>query len=124
MIDSIRLARKMIAQPIWDSIRGEEFAPGPDVQSDKDLEAFIRASTGTSYHPSGTCRMGTGEDSVVDSEGRVRGIQRLRIVDGSIMPLVVTANLSASIMMMAEKISDCILDKRALPPSTASFYRS
>ncbi|RVU51016.1 choline dehydrogenase, partial [Pseudomonas syringae pv. syringae] len=124
MIDSIRLARELIAQPIWDGLRGEELAPGADAKSDKDLEAFIRANTGTSYHPAGTCRMGVGENSVVDSEGRVHGVQRLRIVDGSIMPRVVTANLSASIMMMAEKISDRIAGKKPLPPSTAAFYRS
>ncbi|RXF63976.1 choline dehydrogenase [Pseudomonas syringae] len=124
MIDSIRLARRLIAQPAWDGIRGEELAPGADAQTDKDLEAFIRANTGTSYHPAGTCRMGADDDSVVDSEGRVRGVQKLRVVDASIMPRVVTANLSASIMMMAEKISDRIAGKTPLPPSTASFYRS
>lgn len=124
MIDSVRLARTLIAQPAWDGIRGEELAPGASAQTDAQLEQFIRANTGTSYHPAGTCRMGTDDGAVVDSEGRVRETRRLRVVDASIMPHVVTANLTASIMMMAEKITDRILGKTPLPPSTASFYRT
>ncbi|WP_454866965.1 choline dehydrogenase [Pseudomonas lini] len=124
MIDSIRLARTLIAQPIWDGIRGEELAPGAAAQTDAELESFIRANTGTSYHPAGTCRMGTDDGAVVDAEGRVRQVRNLRVVDASIMPRVVTANLSASIMMMAEKIADRILNKTPLPASTAAFYRT
>ncbi len=124
MIDTIRLARTLIAQPAWDGIRGEELTPGALAQTDAELERFIRANTGTSFHPAGTCRMGTDDAAVVDAEGRVRETRRLRIVDASIMPRVVTANLTASIMMMAEKISDRILGKAPLPPSTASYYRT
>lgn len=124
MIDAIRLARTLIAQPAWDGIRGEEISPGAAVQSDAELEQFIRANTGTSFHPAGTCRMGVDPLAVVDTEGRIHNVQRLRVVDASILPHSVTANLSASIMMMAEKIADRILGKSPLPPSTADFYRS
>ncbi|MCP2072737.1 UNVERIFIED_ORG: choline dehydrogenase [Pseudomonas lini] len=124
MIDAIRLARTLIAQPAWDGIRGEEISPGEAVQSDAELEQFIRANTGTSFHPAGTCRMGVDPLAVVDADGRVHNVQRLRVVDASILPHSVTANLSASIMMMAEKIADRILGKSPLPPSTADFYRS
>ncbi|CUX48561.1 choline dehydrogenase [Agrobacterium tumefaciens str. Cherry 2E-2-2] len=124
IIDGIRIAREMIRQPIFDRFRGIELAPGPDVNTDSELEAFIRANVGTSFHPAGTCRMGTDAEAVVDSEGRVNAVRRMRVIDGSIMPKIVTANLSASIMMMAEKISDRILNKTPLPASTASFYQS
>jgi choline dehydrogenase len=124
MIDSIRLARSIIAQAAWDAVRGEELAPGAQVQTDKDLEAFIRANTGTSYHPSGTCRMGTGDESVVDPHGQVLGISRLRIVDASIMPRIVTGNLSACVLMMAEKIADHIRGRTALAPSAAPWFDS
>lgn len=124
MIDGVRLAREMIHQPAWDKYRGVELTPGPDVQSDSDLENFIRHRTTTAYHPSGSCRMGADENSVVDSNGCVRGVFALRVVDASIMPLVITGNLNAAVMMMAEKISDHIRGIEPLSPSTASFYRS
>lgn len=124
MIDAIRLARKIIVQPAWDAVRGEELAPGAHAQTDKELEAFIRANTGTSYHPSGTCRMGTEDDAVVDSYGRVRGASALRVVDASIMPRIVTANLSACVFMMVEKITDHIRGRAPLQPSTASWFNS
>ncbi|NTX26745.1 choline dehydrogenase [Burkholderia pyrrocinia] len=124
MIDSIRLARRIIAQPAWDAVRGEELAPGAHAQTDKELEAFVRSNTGSSYHPSGTCRMGTDEDAVVDNNGRVRGVSGLRVVDAAIMPRIVTANLSACVLMMAEKISDHIRGRAALPPSSAPWFNS
>lgn len=124
MIDAVRLAREIIAQPAWDKVRGKEITPGPEAKSDTDIERFIRANLGTSYHPSGTCRMGTDDKAVVDSAGNLKAIKRIRIVDASIMPRIVTANLSAAIMMMAEKISDCIRGRPTLAPSDATFYRN
>ncbi len=124
MIDSIRLARSLIAQSVWDAVRGEELAPGTHAQTDKDLEAFVRANTGSSYHPSGTCRMGTDDESVVDPHGRVRGMSQLRIVDASIMPRIVTGNISACVLMMAEKIADDIRGRAALAPSAAPWFNS
>jgi choline dehydrogenase len=124
MIDAIRLARRLIRQPAWQGICGEELTPGAAAQSDAELENFIRANTGTSYHPAGTCRMGSTPAAVVDSQGRVNHLRRLRIVDASIMPSIVTANLSAAVMMMAEKIADNLLGNAALAPSSAPFYRT
>jgi choline dehydrogenase len=124
MIDAVRVAREIIAQPAWDKVRGTEITPGPEAKSDADIERFIRANLGTSYHPSGTCRMGTDDKAVVDSAGNLKAIKRIRIVDASIMPRIVTANLAASIMMMAEKISDCIRGRPTLAPSDAKFYRN
>ncbi len=124
LVDGVRLARELIRQPAWDKYRGQELAPGTDAQSDADLEKFVRANLGTSYHPAGTCRMGVDDEAIVDSEARVKAVRRMRIVDASIMPRIVTANLSAAIMMMAEKISDRILNKPALPPSNAPYYKT
>ena len=95
-----------------------------DAVTDTDLAAYLRRRTGTSYHPAGTCRMGTGDDAVTDAEGRVTGVAGLRVVDASIMPRVVTGNLNAPVVMMAEKLSDRIRGRAPLPPSTAGYYRA
>jgi choline dehydrogenase len=124
LIDAIRLARRMTRQPAWESYRAEEVVPGPDVESDADLERFLREKVGTSYHPSGTCRMGVDADAVVDGDAKVRAVARLRIVDASIMPRVVTANLNAAVLMMAERVSDLIRGKAALAPADAPYYRA
>ena len=121
LIDGVRLAREIARQSAWDKFRGEELSPGTGVQSDEDLAAFIKYKTGTSYHPSGACRMGVDQDAVVDGEGRVRAVKNMRVVDASIMPLVVTGNLNAAVMMMAEKIADAIKGIK-LPASQAEFY--
>jgi choline dehydrogenase len=125
MIGGVRLVREtLMRQPAWERFRATELAPGPDVTSDHDLEAFLREKIGTSYHPSGTCRMGADDASVVDPEGRVRAVDRLRVVDASIMPRVITGNINAPVMMMAEKIADRIKGQAPLPPSTAAFHRA
>ncbi len=124
MIDGIRLTRTLVSQSALAKYRRAELTPGPDVTSDSEIEAFVRHATGTSYHPSTTCRMGVDADAVVDSDARVNTVRRLRIVDASIMPKTVTGNLNAPVMMMAEKISDRILGKTPLPPSRAVYYRS
>jgi len=125
LIDGVHLARTtLVRQPAWEKFRGAELSPGPDVVSDTDIEAFIRQSTGTSYHPAGTCRMGVDADAVVDSEGRVNFVRGVRIVDASIMPKVITGNLNAPVMMMAEKISDRIRAVTPLPASEAAYYRA
>jgi choline dehydrogenase len=124
LVDGVRLARTLISQSAWDKYRGKELSPGLDAQSDQDLERFVKANLGTSYHPSGTCRMGVDDEAVVDGEARLKSVRRMRVVDASIMPRVVTANLSATIMMMAEKLSHRILGKAPLAPSAAAFYRN
>ncbi|WP_030621554.1 choline dehydrogenase [Streptomyces fulvoviolaceus] len=125
MIDGIRLVReRLVRQPAWRKFRPQELSPGPDTKTDSDLEAFVRKATGTSYHPSGTCRMGVDPDAVVDGEGRVNAVPGLRIADASIMPRIVTGNLNAPVMMMAEKIADRIRGRKPLPPSNAVYYRT
>ena len=122
LIDAVRLARTMVRQAAWAPVRAREVTPGSQVQSDEDLERFLRAKVGTSYHPSGACRMGSDDEAVVDGEGRVKAVARLRIVDASIMPRVVTANLNAAVMMMAEKVADRIQGRSPLPASDAPYY--
>lgn len=121
LVDGVKLAREIARQSAWDKFRGEELNPGSGVKTDEELAAFVKARTGTSYHPSGACRMGVDDQAVVDSEGRVKTVRNMRVVDASIMPLVITGNLNAAVMMMAEKIADSIKGKK-LPASTASFY--
>lgn len=118
---AIRLTREVFAQKAFDAFRGEEISPGKDVQTDAQIDAHIRASAETAYHPSCTCAMGTGEMAVVDGQGRVHGVQSLRVVDASIMPLIVSGNLNVPTIMMAEKIADAIKGQ-ALPPSPAPAW--
>lgn len=115
MIDAFKRTREMAAQPAFDKLRTDEIAAGSDVQSDEEIMTWMRQTVSTEYHPCSTCRMGTGDDSVTDHEGRVHGTEGLRVVDASIMPHNVTANLNAPIIMMAEKIADSILGKPPLP---------
>jgi choline dehydrogenase len=122
LIDGVRLTRTLVQQQALGRYRKAEITPGADVVSDHDIEAFLRRKTGTSYHPSGTCRMGHDADAVVDTDGRVKTVDRLRVVDASIMPKVITGNLNAAVMMIAEKLADRIRGVKTLPPSTAPFY--
>ncbi|MFP4263961.1 MAG: choline dehydrogenase, partial [Halomonas sp.] len=122
--DAIRLTREIIAQPAFDPYRGREISPGPDVQSDAELDAFVRAHAETAYHPCGSCRMGEGEDAVVDGQGRVHGVEGLRVVDASLFPLIPTGNLNAPTLMLAEKIADRIRGREPLPRSDAPYYVS
>ena len=121
--DGIRLTREVVAQRAFEPLRGEEIAPGAEVVSDAAIDAFARAKVETSHHPSCTCPMGTDPMSVVDAEGRVHELEGLRVVDASIMPQVVSSNINAPTMMMAEKIADRIRS-RLLPAETVAFYRA
>eukprot|EP00064_Thunnus_orientalis_P016470 superscaffoldBa00003276_g16535 len=113
--ESVKLSREIFAQKAFDLFRGPEVQPGPQVQSDADIDAFVRQKADSAYHPSCTCKMGAPSDpmAVVDSNTRVLGLERLRVVDASIMPSVVSGNLNAPTIMMAEKAADII---RCRPP--------
>jgi choline dehydrogenase len=124
LIDGVRLTRTLIEQQAWDPYRRTELTPGSDVLSDRDIGAFLRRKIGTSYHPSGTCRMGADDDAVVDTDGRLKAVSRLRVIDASIMPKVITGNLNAPVMMIAEKLADRVRGGEPLLPSTAPFYRT
>ncbi|RWG81701.1 choline dehydrogenase [Mesorhizobium sp.] len=115
----IRLTREIFGQKAFDSFRGREISPGSHVQSDDELDAFIREHAESAYHPCGTCRMGRADDltSVVDPECRVIGVEGLRVADSSIFPRVTNGNLNAPSIMTGEKASDHILGRRPLAPS-------
>lgn len=120
--DGIRLTREIMAQPALDPYRGREISPGADVQSDAQLDAFIREHAETAFHPSCSCKMGEDDMAVVDGQGRVHGLQGLRVVDASIMPEIITGNLNATTIMIAEKIADRIRGRQPLPRSTAPYF--
>jgi choline dehydrogenase len=109
-------------QPALDAFRGREISPGIEVQTDEQLDTFIREHAETAFHPSCSCKMGTDDMAVVDGEGRVHGMQGLRVVDASIMPIITTGNLNAPTIMIAEKIADRIRGRKPLPRSTATYY--
>ena len=111
--ESFRIIRRLAAQPAFDGARGSELMPGADVNSDDEVDAFVRETLATVYHPASTCRMGADQNSVVDSELRVRGVDRLRVADASIFPDLVGGNINAVVVMVAEKASDMILGRPA-----------
>ncbi|MBP2171277.1 choline dehydrogenase [Erwinia toletana] len=121
--NAVRLTREIMRQPALAPYCGAEIQPGVAVQSDEQIDAFIREHAETAYHPCGSCAMGSDEMAVVDEAGRVHGMQQLRVVDASIMPQIVTGNLNAPTVMIAEKIADAIRGKAALARSTADYYQ-
>jgi len=115
----VRLTREIIHQSALDDYRGEEIQPGIDVQSDEEIDAFVRQSVESAYHPSCSCKMGTDEMAVVDSDTKVHGIERLRVVDSSVFPTIPNGNLNAPTIMVAEHAADLILGRKTLAPSQA-----
>lgn len=118
MVEAIDLAHRIVAEAPLARKVTSEISPGTQMTR-AELERWIPGAIGTSYHPSGTCRMGHGEASVVDTSGLVHGMTGLRVVDASIMPSTVTGNISATVYMMAEKISDEIRGKAPQKPIAA-----
>jgi choline dehydrogenase len=115
----IRLTREIIGQPAMDRFRDGEIAPGPQVNTDEEIDAFVRANLESTYHPCGSCRMGEDEMAVVDSELRVRGIAGLRVIDSSVFPTEPNGNLNAPTIMLAERASDLVRGRTMLPASDA-----
>lgn len=115
----IRLTREIFGQDAFTPYRGAEISPGAQVQSDEELDAFIKDHAESAYHPCGTCRMGRADDpmSVVDPECRVIGVDGLRVADSSIFPRITNGNLNAPSIMVGEKASDHILGRQPLSPS-------
>ncbi len=120
----VRLTREIFAQPAFAAYRGREIQPGAEVVSDEAIDAFIREKVESAYHPCGTCRMGAASDpaSVVTPDTKVVGIDGLRVVDASIMPVITNGNLNAPTIMMAEKAADMIRGKEPLAASNAPFH--
>jgi choline dehydrogenase len=123
-VAAVRAVREMVAQHAWDAFRGEEVTPGAAARTDAEIEAFLRQQAGTNYHPSCTCRMGHDDMSVVDEAGRVHGIDNLRVVDASILPQIVSGNLNAPVIMIAEKLADAILGRPSAAPDQAPYYQA
>lgn len=111
LLAGIRIARAIVAAPAFDGLRGEELVPGSDLASDEALVAHLRETADTSYHPIGTCRMGTGPDAVVDPRLRVVGLDGLRVADASILPTHVSGNTQAPTMMIADKAARLLLEE-------------
>ena len=122
--EGVKMMREVAAQAALDPYRGAEYAPGEAVKTDAEIDAWIRRSAETIYHPVGTCRMGAAGDpmAVVDAECRVQGLKGLRVVDASVMPTLVGGNTNAPTIMIAEKISDAIRGRAYLAPEDAPVY--
>ena len=121
---AVRLTREIFSQAAFDPYRGAELAPGPEVRSDAEIDAFVRAKAESAYHPCGSCKMGPESDrgAVVDGECRVHGIEGLRVVDASIMPSIPSCNLNAPTIMLAEKAADLIRGRPPLEPIEAPVH--
>jgi choline dehydrogenase-like flavoprotein len=110
LIAGLRQGRDILAARAFKPWLGEERLPGPGAQSNAELEDFIRATAETEYHPVGTCKMGSDPMAVVDEKLRLRGIERLRVIDASIMPTIVSGNTNAPVIMIAERGADMMLE--------------
>jgi choline dehydrogenase-like flavoprotein len=110
LVRSMQIARRIVGQPAMKGFVKQEISPGPKVDDDAAWLDFARSTGQTIYHPLGTCRMGEDEKAVVDLRLRVRGLSGLRVVDASVMPKMVSGNIHAAVMMVAEKGADLILE--------------
>ncbi|WON77365.1 choline dehydrogenase [Serratia sp. UGAL515B_01] len=119
---AIRITREIMHQRALDPFRGKEISPGINIQSDAELDDFVRNHAETAYHPSCSNAMGYHNMAVVGNDGKVHGIERLRVVDASIMPQITTGNLNAPTIMMAEKIADAIRGRQPLARLDVPYY--
>ena len=124
MREGIKIARDIFHQKAFDHYRGKEISPGENIDSDDDLNNFIRLKGDTAYHPSCTCKMGNDDMSVVDQDLKVYGVEKLRVIDASIMPNIVSGNLNATTVMIAEKASDLIQNKITAGKVNIDFYKA
>jgi choline dehydrogenase len=123
-LEAVRIARDILTQPAFEPYNAGELSPGPSVESDEEILDWVARDAETALHPCGTARMGVDEGSVVDPESmRVHGVEGLRVVDASVMPVITNGNIYAPVMMIAEKAADLIRGDTPLPPSDAPVYR-
>ena len=122
--DCIRLTREILNQPALDDFRGDEANPGLEVNTDDEIDAWVRANVESAYHPSCTCKMGSINDpmAVVNNKGQVNGIDKLRVVDSSIFPTITNGNLNGPTIMVAEKMADAILGNKPLEANNAKVW--
>lgn len=123
--DGVRYVRELVSMPVFEGYAGEEIFPGADIQSDDEIDAALREQLNTQWHLSGTAKMGRHDDpnSVVDPEGRLIGLDAVRVIDASIMPQVTNGNTNAPTIMIAEKLSDTVLGKPPLPRADADVWQ-
>ena len=114
MREAVKMVRDVCGQSALNALRGAEIMPGASVVTDDDIDSFIRRMGETIYHPVGTVAMGAGDDSPVDGQLRVRGVDGLRVVDASVIPTLVGGNTNAPTIMIAEKAADMMLGRPAL----------
>lgn len=121
--DGVRVLREIFNQRAFDAWRGEELSPGPSVRSAAEIEAWIRATADTVYHPTSSCRMGPHADpmAVLDAQCRVRGVQGLRVADASSLPTVTSGNTAAPTLMLAERVADFMRGRAAPDPGGHSL---
>ena len=123
-VEAIRAARNILNQPAFDKYNDGELSPGTSVETDEQILDWVANDAETALHPSCTCKMGTGDESVVDPMTmKMHGLEGLRVVDASAMPYVTNGNIYAPVMMLAEKAADLILGNTPLPPEPLKFYR-
>ena len=122
--EGVKMVRALVEGAAMDAVRGEEFQPGEAIQSDADLDAWIRETSETIYHPVGTCRMGAAGDdlAVVDETLCVHGLKGLRVVDASVMPTLVGGNTNGPTIMIAEKAADMILGRAPMAPLAVPVF--
>ncbi|MCY1079438.1 GMC family oxidoreductase [Archangium lansingense] len=120
LIAGMRIARQLVSAAAFEPYRGEETRPGPELTSDEELRAHARAQGDTSFHPIGTCRMGSDANAVVDPRLRVHGLDGLRVIDASVMPSMVSGNTQAAAMMIAEK-GAAMIREDAVSPQREAF---
>lgn len=125
LVAGLKQLREIYRQPSFrDLVTGEEYLPGSDLRTDAQLEAFARTKGGTVFHPTSTCRMGGDDRSVVDAQLRVRGVERLRVIDASVMPAMVSTNTNAAAIMIGEKGADLVISGRQGRVSEVAPQRS
>jgi choline dehydrogenase len=124
-VEAIRVARQILGQPAFAPLSTGELSPGPTVETDEEILAWVARDAETALHPSCTARMGSDDrTSAVDpATMRVHGLDGLRVVDASAMPYVTNGNIYAPVMMLAEKAADLIAGNTPLPPEPRPFYR-
>jgi choline dehydrogenase len=123
-VEAVRCARRILGQPAFDPFNGGELSPGSAVETDEQVLEWVARDAETALHPSCTCRMGVGDDSVVNpSSLKVHGLEGIRVVDASVMRYVTNGNIYAPVMMLAEKAADLVLGNTPLAPEPVEFYR-
>ena len=110
--EGFKICRELSEQSALDKFRSDEFLPGAKVRTDDEIDAHIRATGISVHHPCGTCRMGSDEKSVVDHQLKVRGVNNLRVVDASVMPDIISGNIHAPVLMIAERAAEFIHQAR------------